>query len=81
MAVLENGGNGSHITKKKHIRDLKISGGIRGRRSTEGRVTTVILLQLALHKPNQLIYFVIVLYTCNMCNIIDDRQQYQGTYN
>ena len=35
MAVLENGGKGSHyiyITKRKHIRDLKISSGIGGRR-------------------------------------------------
>ena len=41
-AVLENGRKGSHIlniiyNQEKHIRDLKISGGIGGRRSTEGR--------------------------------------------
>ena len=47
-AVLENGGKGSHITKKKHIGELKISSDIGGKRSTEGRywgggVTVIII--------------------------------------
>ena len=37
MVVLENSGKGRpYITKKLHIRDLKISSAIGGKRSTEG---------------------------------------------